>query len=172
MRHAWLALAAAAVAVLAGCEEPVERFIPEGYTSWERTTTEDLTEPIPGHPPGLRRIYINDVGTEVAVEKTASTTRWEYPVGTVVIKENYLSNEPAEGEQPGFLYAMVKAPDDDRSRGGWIWIARPYDGEEERIFDNEFCVTCHADANEVQTSIARPNTAGDYRDYLFYPYEP
>lgn len=167
-----LVIAAVVSMALSGCEEPVVRFIPDDYDTWERTTLADLTEPIPGHPPGLRRIYINPVGTQVTPATDGERVTWDYPEGTIVVKENYAGTEPAEGEDPAFLYAMVKAPDDERSRGGWLWIARDYDSLEETIFDNEFCVTCHADANEVQTNIGDPNIAGDFRDYLFYPYEP
>lgn len=157
--------------LLSSCEEPVVDYIGDEYLSWERTTEADITMAITGHPPGARRIFINEIGTNVEVSEQNGQTRWVYPVGTIIVKENYAVAEPGEDDEPMVRFAMVKAPEEERSRGGWLWVREDYAGGEEVVFDNEFCIACHSDANEEQTLAGAGNANGAFRDFVFYPYQ-
>jgi len=158
------------LAALTGCgdREP-KSMVPEEYRAWESTTEVELDYPIPGHEQNLRRTYINERGTEVETEARAGRVYWSYPEGTVIIKDNYPSLDPAPGETPMNQTVMVKRPDDPRSRGGWIWIVKDLKSREERIIDYEFCFDCHAVANESHP-FGDENPDEEYRDYVFFPY--
>ena len=109
------------------------------HSDWAQTTAEHLSFPVPGHGDGQRRIFINAVG------------------------------QTGEGVTPQSLAIMVKDPDHPMSRGGWVWLSKDPDSGEERIFDEQFCVTCHANANE-EHPYSDGNREGQFRDFVFYPY--
>ncbi|MBU8913587.1 MAG: cytochrome P460 family protein [Spirochaetales bacterium] len=67
---------------------------------------------------------------------------------------------------------MVKNAERPDSQGGWLWLTRNPRTDEEKIFDSEYCVTCHVDVNERRTATdlipsGEPNPD---RDFVFYPY--
>ena len=158
-----------AVLLLSSCSgEKEQALIPEDYSSWEHTTTRELDYPIPGHESNYRRIYINSTGLNYTVEETEGEIRHAYPPGTILVKEVYSSLEPAEGEEPMRLTVMVKRPDDERSRGGWLWVLKPLDAGEEKVITSEFCVTCHSNANE-QHPYGDGNPQGAFRDFVYFP---
>ena len=73
------------------------------------------------------------------------------------------------------VLGMIKGPNHPLQQGGWVWVMRNPRTGEETVFDSEFCVTCHADANERRTPddrlpIGVPNPDRAFRDYVFYPY--
>ena len=91
------------------------------------------------------------------------------------MKEVYPIVDPAPEDRPTLLLGMIKNPDEPAARGGWVWVLRFVDTGEERLFDNEYCVTCHSDANEVRRSdavyqIGEHNDDGEFRDFVFFPY--
>lgn len=146
-------------ALFFGCsEKETTPLLPEEYTSWERTTEEVLDHPIPGHGSNQRIIYINETGTSVPLGGDGSVT---YPTGTIVIKEVY--------NDPMVLTAMVKDPENPDARGGWVWLTKNPETGEESLVREEFCITCHANANE-QHPYGDGNRDERFRDYLFYPY--
>ena len=151
------------------------------YKTWETTTDIALVETIPGHSSGRRKIYINKIGTEVTVPlgnaSRSGGEGWDYPSGTIIVKEVYSVVDPEPGDEPGLLLGMIKEPDSAAARGGWIWVLRVVETGEERLFDNEYCVTCHSDANEVRRSdavyqIGEANDEGEFRDFVFFPFRP
>ncbi len=166
-------------ALLIGCEsaDKEPQLIPDDYDGWERTVEEDLNFQVPGHGETLRRIYINDVGTGVEISDVspagaASTRRrYEYPPGTLIVKEVYPSAEIPPTQQPVMITAMLKAPNDPRSRGGWLWITKNLASGEENVLVEEYCLTCHENANE-QYPYRDGNPNDEFRDYTFYPYQP
>jgi hypothetical protein len=159
-----------ALFVLSGCqgtEEP-ELMVTTEHEEWARTTTNPLTFPVPGHGAGERRIFINPLGE--SVEPPASPEEaWEYPEGTIILKEVYPSPDPPEDAPPDSLAIMVKQPDHPMSRGGWVWLVKQPGSEEERIFTEQFCITCHANANEKHP-YGDGNPHEQFRDYVYYPY--
>ena len=155
---------------LASCaqQEREKEYVPEDYAQWERTTDTRLDFPVPGHGSGLRKIYIDPTGQTVEPPE-GSDEAWQYPDGTIIVKEIYPSPEPSDGVAPDSLAVMVKSPQDPRSRGGWLWITTEPGSDEERIFTEQFCVTCHSNANE-EHPYGDGNPGEEYRDFVYYPY--
>jgi hypothetical protein len=161
----------ALILVSLSCAPPAPDLIGMDYEGWQRTTYIPLNYPIPGHLDKLREIYINPAANGVAITTVNGQRHFDYPAGTEVIKEIFASATPAPGEEPVQLTGMVKAPDDPRSRGGWIWVVRDLKSKTEQVITQEFCFTCHANANEGHP-YGDQNPQGEYRDYLFYPWDP
>jgi hypothetical protein len=160
---------------LAGCSRPAEAMLDYDYSKWTRLDDQPITEPIPGHSSGVRTIYMNDTGRGVTVTDQSGRIVWDYPVGTVIIKEVAMETDAGTPGDPSMILGMIKEPDNPREQGGWLWIMRNPRSGEETVFDTEFCITCHADANERRTvedtvPIGVPNPDREFRDYVFYPY--
>ena len=64
---------------------------------------------------------------------------------------------------------MLKRPGHPQARAGWLWIVKDIPSGKETIISEEFCVTCHANANERHPYGDR-NPTEDFRDFLFFPY--
>lgn len=160
------------VVSLGGCrKEEAGPLLPGEYRSWDRTTDQVLDYPIPGHEDRGRRILINSTGTGAAASSESHRVSWEYPAGTIIIKEIFAGQEVREAEQPLMLTGMVKDPDHPQARGGWVWVVRDMTTGGEQIIDWEFCVDCHANANEPHPYGDR-NEDNEFRDYVFFPYRP
>lgn len=166
------------VALIAiGCAEVPTDGLDVNYETWETTTERELTGTIPGHSSsGRRKIYINETGTMVSYDSSSDPARWEYPPGTIIVKEIYPIVDPGPDDQPTLLLGMIKNPEDPTARAGWVWLLRRVATGEEQVFDNEYCVTCHSDANELRRSdavfqIGEANDNREFRDFVFYPYQ-
>ena len=160
---------ATVVLVLAGCDNTEEPLFDIDYKAWDRTVAEDLTYAIPGHGAKRRGIYINDIGTSVQKNESATPARYVYPAGTILVKENY---ENIEGSVPETLTIMIKAPGDERASADWIWLVKYTEtGEEELIAKSEFCINCHSSANS-EHPYGDLNKNNEFRDYVFFPYVP
>jgi hypothetical protein len=160
------------VLLLVSCRKPEQApLIPEAreYRGWKQPVEGILDYPIPGHEDNRRRIFINAVGTEVRIDRRENRVNWEYPEGTVIVKENIAGLRGSESDDPFQITAMVKAPEDPQSRGGWIWVVKNLGADEETIVDWEFCFDCHANANEPHPYGDR-NAGDEFRDYVFSPY--
>ena len=108
---------------------------------------------------------MNDVGFTVKPTNDNGKLRWDFPQGTVIVKEVYQIPKPAAGELPIQLTIMVKAPKDPHSQGGWLWITRDLPDGKEAVFMGNFCITCHANANEKHPyGDGNPNE--EFRDYV------
>ena len=164
-----------ATAFLCACSRTSRPLLEYDYPDWTQLHDEPITEPIPGHSSGIRTMYINPTGTAVTVTEGEARTVWDYPDGTVIIKEVAMPTEAGAAGEPSMLLGMIKDPAHPQAQGEWVWVMRnPHTGEE-TIFDSEFCITCHADANERRTAddplpIGIPNPDRAFRDYVFYPY--
>ena len=137
------------------------------YHSWKRTTDVVLDYPIPGHQNRFRIPRMNDVGFTVKPTIDNSKRLWNFPVGTIIVKEVYQTPKPAPGEQPIQLTIMVKAPKDPHSQGGWLWITRDLPNGKEAVFMGNFCITCHANANEKHP-YGDGNPKEEFRDYVYF----
>jgi len=137
------------------------------YHSWEKTTNVVLDYPIPGHQDRFRVPRMNHIGFTVRPTVENGKNRWDFPEGTVIVKEVYATPRPAAGEQPIQLTIMVKAPRDPHSQGGWLWITRDLPEGKEAVFMGNFCITCHANANEKHPyGDGNPNE--EFRDYVYF----
>ncbi|MFP4383394.1 MAG: cytochrome P460 family protein [Spirochaetia bacterium] len=146
-----------------------ETLLPPDYLSWERTTETELDYPIPGHENHYRRIFINQTGTEVRISGEGSEISYQYPSGTVIIKEVYDAPQYTPQSKPVMLTAMVKDPDHPEARSGWVWVVKNLEEDSEQIITEEFCVTCHAAANTPHP-YGDGNKEGHFLDFVFFPY--
>jgi len=158
----------AVICILTGCaakKEPV--FATPDYHSWKKTTDVVLNYPIPGHQDRFRIPRMNDVGFTVRPSVDKGKRRWDFPEGTIIVKEVYQTSKPAPGDLPIQLTIMVKAPSDPHSQGGWLWITRDLPDGKEAVFMGNFCITCHANANEKHPyGDGNPNE--EFRDYVYF----
>ncbi|RPJ03990.1 MAG: hypothetical protein EHM28_14230, partial [Spirochaetaceae bacterium] len=77
---------------------------------------------------------------------------------------------PSTDAKPTSLTVMIKSPDDPRARGGWLWIVKNPATNRETVMRNQFCITCHANANESHP-YGDKNPNREFRDYVFFVYE-
>ena len=153
------------LAIGCGEEDGQTHLVPADYSGWASTVDGPLVYQIPGHAMAMRQIYINEIGTNFKSTLRSNQVIYEYPEGTIILKENYpmqTSTVPAE------LTVMIKSPKDMRARGGWLWVAKNVSTGEERVFTDEFCFTCHQNANE-QHPYGDGNPDREFRDFVFYP---
>jgi hypothetical protein len=151
--------------------EAKKYLIPENYASWKRTTNVELNYPIPGHLEHYRKIYINEIGEKVEVTVVDGKKHYNYPTGTIIVKEVYPALEYKEGDKPGMLTIMIKDPSHPQARGGWLWIVQDLKNplNEYTVFTSDFCIDCHTDANRTH-SLGPGNPDEEFRDYVFFPY--
>jgi len=170
-RHTTLLIAfllIAAFGLLVGCaaEKPPVYATPD-YHSWKRTTDVVLDYPIPGHQNRFRIPRMNEVGFTAKPTTDNGKRHWDFPVGTIIVKEIYQTPKPAAKELPIQLTIMVKAPKDPRSQGGWLWVTRDLPNGKEAVFMGNFCITCHENANEKHPyGDGNPNE--EFRDYVYF----
>jgi len=153
---------------LAACtaQRPTVYATPD-YHSWKTTTEVVLDYPIPGHQNRLRVPRMNNIGFAAKPILVDGKNHWDFPEGTVIVKEVYATPKPAAGGQPIQLTIMVKAPRDPHSQGGWLWITRDLPDGKEAVFMGNFCITCHANANEKHPyGDGNPNE--EFRDYVYF----
>jgi len=143
--------------------------IPPDYTSWNRADSDamPLNYAIPGHGEKLRKIYVNSIAW-TARQQDPTAKAFRYPDGSMIIKEVYAAPSPAAGEKPSSLTIMVKQSNDPRSRGGWLWLVHSPVAGTQNVLESEFCLTCHANANE-QHPYGDMNPEAIFRDYVFFP---
>jgi hypothetical protein len=158
----------AAAGLLAGCAaKKTPEYATADYHSWQRTTNVVLDYPIPGHQDRFRIPRMNAVGFSAKPAADNGRNRWDFPAGTVIVKEVYASTAPSAGDKPIQLTIMVKAPADPRSQGGWLWITRDLPDGKEAVFMGNFCITCHANANEKHP-YGDGNPREEFRDYVYF----
>jgi hypothetical protein len=166
-------LAAAGIVAIAACLASCIRpqtsvvYAPPDYPTWQRTTNVVLDYPIPGHQNRLRLPRMNAIGFTATPVADGSKKRWDFPPGTVIVKEVFATADPRPGEGPIQLTIMAKAPKDPRSQGGWLWLTRSLPGGAEAVFMGNFCITCHANANEKHP-YGDGNPSEEFRDYVYF----
>lgn len=113
------------------------------YKNWTKITegktgTGDPTGYIGGvhmGQEGYRDVYVNEVG-KAALEGSAP---YVFPVGTVVVKEQFKSKAAWESQsKPGVTVSLKKA-DGSGSADNWEW-ASSYTGKAGK---SDFCAGCH-----------------------------
>lgn len=142
-------------------------FVPEEYSDWSRVNQEELNYPIPGHESHYRIVYINEKGKEVQTREENGNTAYRFPEGTIIVKEAYPTLQKEEGDKPIQLTIMIKDPDHEKARGGWLWVVNNLQEKSETVVPHEFCITCHANANEKHP-YGDNNPDDEFRDYVFF----
>ena len=114
------------------------------YQSWTKITQGRVSTGDPtgfvgtvhAGPTGYRDIYINKIG----IETNQGTAPSNYPIGTVIVKEQYENKAKWEAQDSPGVTIMVKiAASDTPSADSWRWSAGLTDAPEE----NAFCSGCH-----------------------------
>ncbi len=161
---------AAVLSIAFACRKsPAIPEIPEDYRNWNLATDTLLNYSIPGHEDHFRRMYINPSGERFNIIQKNGRAYYEFPEGTVIVKEIYAGlEEPASQELPILLTVMMKASEHPESRGGWLWLSQNYETKETHVIDYEYCVDCHANANESHP-YGDKNPDNEFRDYVYFP---
>ncbi len=166
-----LSVALLLVLSLGACSEKVHTpLVPADYSDWARVNRIELDYPIPGHMDQYRVIYINDTGSSVAITDRNGRLFYDFPEGTIIIKEIYSTLNPSEDEDPHSLTVMIKNPDHPDAREEWLWIVKDTASGDESVISQEFCITCHSNANE-EHPYNDGNMNNDFRDFVFFPYQ-
>ncbi len=177
MRQSGIALLFLTLLVLVSCDSEQPVLLGDDFSGWTQLNAAPITATIPGHGSSIRNIFVNDVGTGVTTTTSGPRIVWNYPEETVIIKTVAAPGESGYSAETTMLLGMVKNSEHPDSQGGWIWLTRDPRTGEEMIFQSEYCVTCHADANERRTTTDRiptgvPNPDREFRDFVFFPYFP
>jgi hypothetical protein len=168
MRKGWALAIVLAVSVCA--DAAAAPLLPRDWARWTRTTDVVLNYRIPGHEDHFRIPFINDTGKAVTTTVRDGRTAWEYPKGTIILKEAYQGlSAPAPGEKPIRLYGMIKDPKNPKARGGWVWVVRDTATKTESIFESPLCIDCHSYANAPHP-YGDKNPKGENRDFVFFPF--
>lgn len=81
----------------AGCQQKQQpKLTPENYRSWNTIVENFLDYPIPGHENNGRMIYINKIGEDVQITEENGRVSYQYPEGTIIVKEIYSRLEPPQ----------------------------------------------------------------------------
>jgi len=153
MRMSLVRLTAAAVlgglsVTLISCESLPGRTADErwaDYRNWTKVTegkvgTGDPTGYIGNvhrGPDGYRDVYVNDIGAAML----AGEGPYNFPAGTVIVKEQYKNQAAWESGKPGDVTVSVKTTSGDTvSKDNWIW-AESY---KSKAGESQFCSGCHS----------------------------
>jgi len=112
------------------------------YKTWQTATAMPTTGASPGlgnvhkGPEGARHVYVNNVGA--AVMKGEGP--YEYPQGTVIVKEQYDSLADYQAGKTPDVTVSVKVGAGPKARENWQWAA----GLAAPAEDSAFCSGCHS----------------------------
>lgn len=146
--------AIAAAVTAAGCAslpnpfaEPDARWA--DYKDWTRVNDEPSTGQSLGlgtvhkGAEGYRVVYVNDVGRDTVLSDGDGSGGYEYPQGTILVKEQYDDEAAylagAEAGDVDVTVSMKVAETGDRA-ANWQWAA----GYTAGAGDNAFCSGCHS----------------------------
>ncbi len=153
--------------VISGCASifgggpPNERWA--DYKSWTTLNNQPITGDHTGLLGGLhlaargaRKVYVNDIGAATA----QGTAPYKYPVGTIILKEQYSSVDNYEVGNPG-VTVMVKVADDAPTpAANWAW-ARSVSAEP-KVTDS-FCSGCHTAAIVSDFAFSNADSLKDFQ---------
>lgn len=119
------------------------------YTGWTKANDQPITGDhthILGNlhqgADGYRDIYVNDIGRDTMLDPEGP---YNYPVGTVIVKEQYRSQSAYErGGRPGLtgpgITVMLKVADSNPTQASdWQWSR----GYTMTASEDDFCSACH-----------------------------
>ena len=96
---------------------------------------------------GYREVYVNDI----AKETLYGGAPYNYPAGSVIVKEQYASKADWEaGRKPAHTVSIKVSASDESRKEDWMWT----DSYKGVAAESEFCAGCH--------SIAEIRAKGDY----------
>ncbi len=115
------------------------------FKSWTKVTE---LEPSTGNPTGFlgglhqgdegyRDVYVNDVAKETLL----GSAPYNFPAGSVIVKEQYASESDWEsGRKPSHTVSVKVTASETLSKDNWIW-ADSYKGT---AGESAFCSGCHS----------------------------
>lgn len=133
------------------------------YKSWSKIHSKPITGDHTGFLNGLHKakkgvrvVYVNNVGLETAT----GTAPYKYPLGTVILKEQYSSQAAYDaGKKPG-VTVMVKVSENAANPAeNWAW-ARGYTRKAK--VDDGFCAGCHTIALGSDFSFSNADSLKDF----------
>lgn len=137
----------AAASLVAGCAsiglggDPDPRWA--DYASWSKVTDGETGDPttfigkVHAGPTGYRNVYVN----VQAKEKIDTSDPRQFPVGSVLVKEQFKSKAAWESGKGGAVTVALKVSDDAPApgSGNWIWA----DSLTGTAKESAFCSGCH-----------------------------
>lgn len=149
-----------ATALIAGCASLTAPFRDADprwadYKNWTKVTAEG---PSTGNPTnflggvhmgdeGYREVYVNDIAKETLM----GSAPYNYPEGSVIVKEQYASKADWEaGRKPAHTVSIKVSQSETATKEDWMWT----DSYKGSVGESEFCAGCH--------SIAEVRGNGDY----------
>jgi len=112
------------------------------YKTWAKVSDGETGDPtnflgnLHKGPDGYRSVYVNDIGESVLL----GDGPYEYPVGTVVVKEQYDSQADYEADRKAGHTISLKVSDDAANpKDNWIWA----DSYKATAGASNFCSGCH-----------------------------
>lgn len=133
------------------------------YRSWSTLNTTPITEDHTGllgglheGDKGVREIYINDTGWSTAT----GSSPYQYPVGTVLVKEQYRSLDAYNaGNTPGLTIMLKVSRNAENPADNWQW-SRGYARE---AGADTFCSGCHTAAMGSDFVFSNAQSLSDFR---------
>lgn len=125
------------------------------YKNWTRVTadapsTGDATKFLGGvhmGEEGYREVYVNDIAEETLM----GGAPYNYPAGSVIIKEQYANKADWEaGRKAAHTVSIKVSQSEESKKEDWLWT----DSYKGIAGESEFCAGCH--------SIAEVRGKGDY----------
>lgn len=141
-------IAAAASILLAGCASITSRFGDADerwaeYRSWSTVSDTPSTGASLGlgevhkGPSGYRLVYVNEIGRETIT----GDGPYEYPVGTVIVKEQYNDKAAYDSGKGADVTVSLKVSDESElPADNWNWAA----GYKAKAGKDAFCSGCHS----------------------------
>lgn len=106
---------------------------------------------------GVRQVYVNAIGLETSLGEAP----YNYPLGTVIVKEQYSSQAAMESGRTPDTTIMVKVSETaENPAKNWAW-SRGY-GKEAKIEDG-FCSGCHTIAAASDFSFSNATSLADFQ---------
>lgn len=106
---------------------------------------------------GVREVYVNDIGASTAQQ---SQGPYDYPVGTIIVKEQYKSMDHWKEREGAALTIMVKVADSTpNSPNDWRW-SRGYSSHAK---EDPFCSGCHTIAINKDFAFSNGESLKDFQ---------
>ena len=134
------------------------------YKSWKKIhakpITGDHTKFLGGRhqgTKGIRQVYVNAIGLDASLGEAP----YKYPIGTVIVKEQYSSQSAFDaGKKPGTTIMVKVAENSPNPAHNWAW-SRGY-GKEAKVEDG-FCSGCHTIALANDYVFSNATSLADYQ---------
>lgn len=134
------------------------------YKSWTKIHSQPITGDHTGFlgglhqgEEGIRQVYVNEAGLDTSL----GGAPYEYPVGTVVVKEQYKNQSAFDGGKSPDVTVMIKvAHGSANPTDNWAW-SRGYTREAK--VEDSFCSSCHTVAFQSDFVFSNRESLSDFQ---------